>query len=524
MAENDEKAMAEIQDYAADDPRTWNVHNILPVDKEPWYKKRHLLILNLMMIVPYMSSTTNGYDGSMLNGLQSMTQWEQFFDSPQGARLGSLSNGVIFGQILAFPVAPWVSERFGRRVSIFTGSALLVIGAILQCAATDYAMFLVARMIIGFGGLIAVEASPVLITELAYPSHRGVLVGYYNNLWYLGSLMAAWITYGTYFMGLSTSWSWRIPSLLQGFFPLLQVLFVFFLPESPRYLVQKDRYEEARKILIKYHAGGDENSPLVDLEMKEIIQQIETSKVRHGTGYGEFLKSRGNLHRLFLIIAVPCMMQLSGNGLTSYYLSKVLDSIGITSSPQQLRINGGLQVFNFGISIILASFMEMAGRRRLFLFGVSGMLLSYVIWTILSALNQERDFKDKGLANGVLVMIFLYQLFYNAGLNGPPWVYVTEVLPTHLRAKGTNIMQLAGTCASIFNGYANPVAMDAIKWKYYIVYCCILAIELALVYLWFPETKGRSLEEVAVIFDGDQAFGVEGTNLKGEVEGGDSGV
>ena len=525
MAQNNEKATAEIHDHIADVSQSWNVHDILPVDTEPWYKKRHLLILNLMMVVPYLSSTTNGYDGSMLNGLQSMTQWENFFNSPEGARLGSLSNGVIFGQVLAFPVAPWVSERFGRRVPIFFGSLLLVIGAVLQCAAQNYAMFLVARMILGFGGLIAVEASPTLITELAYPSHRGVLVGYYNNLWYLGSLMAAWITYGTYFMGPNTSWSWRIPSLLQGFFPLLQVLLVFFLPESPRYLVQKDRHEEARKILTKYHAGGDENSPLVDLEMKEIIQQIQTSKLHHGTGYGEFFKSRGNLHRLFLIITVPCMMQLSGNGLTSYYLSKVLDSIGIISSPQQLRINGGLQIFNFGTSIVLASFMEMAGRRRLFLLGVAGMLVSYVVWTVLSALNQERDFKDKGLADGVLAMIFMYQLFYNGALNGPPWVYVTEVLPTYLRPKGTNIMQLAGTCASIFNGYANPVAIVAIEWKYYIIYCCVLAVELALVYFWFPETKGRSLEEVALIFDGEQAFGVEeGTGLKGEVEVGDSRV
>jgi sugar porter (SP) family MFS transporter len=523
MAEKDEKPAAQVHDGPADRPQTWNVHDILPVDTEPWYKKRHLLILNLMMIVPYMSSTTNGYDGSMLNGLQSMTQWESFFDSPEGTRLGSLSNGVIFGQILAFPIAPWVAERFGRRIPIFSGSVLLVIGAVLQCATQNYAMFLVSRMIIGFGGLIAVEASPMLITELAYPSHRGVLVGYYNNLWYLGALMAAWITYGTYFMG-NTSWAWRIPSLLQGFFPLLQVLFIFFLPESPRYLVQKDRYEEARKVLIKYHAGGDESSPLVDLEMKEIIQQIQTSKVQYGTGYGEFLKTRGNLHRLFLIIVVPCMMQLSGNGLTSYYLSKVLDTIGITSSPQQLRINGGLQVFNFGISIFLASFMELAGRRRLFLFGVSGMLVSYIIWTILSALNQERNFQDKGLANGVVVMIFLYQLFYNAGLNGPPWVYVTEVLPTHLRAKGTNIMQFAATCALIFNGYANPVAINAITWKYYIVYCCVLAVELALVYFFFPETKGRSLEEVAIIFDGEQAFGIEGPDLKAEVEASDTRV
>ncbi|KAJ5494466.1 hypothetical protein N7463_010553 [Penicillium fimorum] len=507
MTDQEDKPTTAVHDISNNNPSEWNLKSVLPDTGKPWYKERHLLLLNLGMIIPYLSSTTNGYDGSMLNGLQSMSQWQHYFDNPTGTRLGSLSNGVIFGQIIAFPIAPWICDHMGRRFPIFIGSMLLVIGAVLQCAAQNYAMFLVARMVIGFGGLIAVEASPMLVSELAYPTHRSVLVGYYNNLWYLGALLAAWITYGTYFMGPSMSWSWRIPSLLQGFFPLVQVLFVYLLPESPRYLVQKDRYEEARQVLTKYHAGGDENSALVDFEMKEIISSIQSAKGASKTGYREFLSTRGNLHRLFIIIAVPCMMQLSGNGLTSYYLHLILNSIGFTSDPQQLRINGGLTVFNLGISIILASFMEIAGRRRLFLFSTVGMLACFVIWTVLSAINEQRDFKDSSLGSGVIVMIFMYQLFYNAGLNGPPWVYVTEVLPTHLRAKGTNIMQIASTCAILFNGYANPVAMDAISWKYYIVYCCVIAVEIVLVYFGFPETKGRSLEEVAVIFDGDKAFG-----------------
>lgn len=509
MGGRDEKPTTNIQQVKTTGPGEWesSLQNLLLANGKPWYKQRHLLLLNLAMIIPYLSSTTNGYDGSMLNGLQSMSQWQQFFGFPTGPRLGSLSNGVIFGQILAFPVAPWLCDHTGRRFPIFIGSLLLVIGAVLQCAAQDYAMFLVSRMIIGFGGLIAVEASPMLVSELAFPTHRSVLVGYYNNLWYLGAMLAAWVTYGTYAMGPNTSWAWRIPSLLQGLFPLIQVVFVYLLPESPRYLVQKDRYDEAREVLVEYHAGGDTNSPLVEFEMNEIILQIQTSKRASKTGYREFLSTRGNLHRLFIIILVPCMMQLSGNGLIAYYLHLILNSIGFTSDPQQLRINGGLTVFNLGVSIALASLMEVAGRRRLFLFSTIGMLVCYVIWTILSAINQERDFQDSSLGTGVVVMIFFYQLFYNAGLNGPPWVYVTEVLPTHLRAKGTNIMQIASTCVLIFNGYANPVAMDGIGWRYYIVYCCVLAVEIALVYFGFPETKGHSLEQVALIFDGDKAFG-----------------
>lgn len=221
-------------------------------------------------------------------------------------------------------------------------------------------------------------------------------------------------------MGQNDSWAWRIPSLLQGALPLVQVLFVFLLPESPRWLVLKGREEEARKVLVKYHAGGDNNSPLVDFEMREIVEQIEFDKRNAGTSYMEFLKTPGNRHRLFLTLMVPTMMQLSGNGLVSYYLHLVLNSIGMTSSVQQLRINGGLMIFNWGTALASASFVEIAGRRKLFLFSMMGMLTSYVIWTILSAINQERDFKDSSLGKGVLTMIFIYYLSYNAGLNGMP--------------------------------------------------------------------------------------------------------
>lgn len=221
-------------------------------------------------------------------------------------------------------------------------------------------------------------------------------------------------------MGENTSWAWRIPSLLQGALPLVQVVCVFLLPESPRWLILKGRHEAARRVLVKYHAGGDENSPLVDFEMREITEQIEFDQRNSGTSYMEFLKTPGNRHRLFLTLMVPTMMQLSGNGLVSYYLHLVLNSIGMTSSVQQLRINGGLMIFNWGTALASASLVEIAGRRRLFLFSMTGMLTSYVIWTILSAINQERNFSDPSLGAGVVTMIFMYYLSYNAGLNGMP--------------------------------------------------------------------------------------------------------
>ncbi|KAK7684811.1 hypothetical protein QCA50_012054 [Cerrena zonata] len=174
-------------------------------------------------------------------------------------------------------------------------------------------------------------------------------------------------------------------------------------------------------------------------------------------------------------------MQLAGNGLVSYYLNKVLNSIGITGETEQLIINACLMTYNFVCSAVICSLLNLFKRRTLFI-------------TCLS---------DKSLANGVLAMIFLFYLAYNIGVNGLPYLYMTEILPYSHRAKGINIFQFVQEVLLVYNGFVNPVAMAAIEWKYYIVYCCLLCVELIVVILFFPETSGRSLEEVGEVF-GDE--------------------
>ncbi len=401
----------------------------------------------------------------------------------------------------------------------------MIIGTIVQaCAGTwldietqsihndkrTFAMSLVARIIIGFGNSVGAVSAPPLISELSYPTHRQTVTAFFNSNWYLGAIIAGWVSFGTRNMG--HNWCWRVPTIIQGFFPIVQIFLIYLVPESPRFLVSKGRIEEARAILLKFHAGGDESigGPLVDFEMSEIESAIEQEKIADKSSYFDFLKTPGNRKRLFLTCFVAFVMQLSGNGLVSYYLNKVLNSIGITSPTEQLIFNGGLQIYNWGISIIINLLVFQNFRRRVvFNTSIAMMLFFYIIWTILSAINQERNFEDKSLAKGVMAMIFLYYLAYNIGLNGLPYLYMTEISTYQLRSKLMNINIFGQQVAGVYNGFVNSIAMDAIEWKYYIVYCCILAVELVVSYLTFVETSGRTLEEMAEVFGesiGDHGF------------------
>ena len=478
--------------------------DVVPKDRKPFWKDGTLWKLNCLLLCALLTQITSGYDSSMLNGMQSLPQWEKYFGKPTGTRLGAMTFGPNGGTLISVLVSSQLCERFGRRYPICGGSSIIIIGAILQTCAINYGMFVVARFFVGFGLGIVATAAPPLLSEVAYPTHRGKLVSFYLCTWSLGSLIAAWVTYGTFTMT-DSSWSWRIPSVLQCFFSLIQLVLSLFAPESPRWLIYQGRRQEAMDMLTKYHGHGDPNSRLVRFEMAEITATLEMEKIQKLSRWTEWVATPGNRHRLFLALYIPAMLQWSGNGLTSYYLAKVLTTINITDPRTQLIINACLSVWSFLTAFFFATLVDRVGRRRLFLGAMGGIGIAYIIWTICSALNQERDFKDKGLAAAVLLMIFIFSMFYHMCSPVAP-TYIMEVVQYSLRAKASMMYQLTGNLAGIYNSFANPVAMDAISWRYYIVWCCVIGVNFTLIFFFFPETKGKGLEEVAEIFDGPNAL------------------
>jgi sugar porter (SP) family MFS transporter len=481
--------------------------DMIPKDRKPWYRDPALVRLNLLLLCALLTQTASGFDASMLNGMQSLPQWVAFFGKPEGTRLGAMNFGPTGGTLISILVSSQLCDYLGRRYPICIGSLFIILGSVLQAAAQNYGMFVAARFFVGFGLGIVSVAAPPLLSEVAYPTHRGKLVSFYLCSWPLGSLIAAWVTFGTFKM--SSEWAWRLPSLLQCTFSIIQAILSLMAPESPRWLIYQGRESEARAIFTKYHANGDPNSELVKFEMSEISATLEMEKIQRRSRWAEWISSRGNLHRLFLAMYIPAMMQWSGNALISYYLSIILKSINITNSRTQLIINGCLSIWGFLVAVLFASLVDKAGRRRLWLGGMGGMLVSYIIWTICSARNQQTNFEHTGYAAAVIVMIFMYQLSYHV-CSPIATTYIMEVVPYSLRSKAAMMYQLSGNLAGVYNSFANPVAMKAITWKYYIVWCVALAIHLTVMYFFFPETKGLGLEEVAIIFDGPDAL--VGTN------------
>ncbi|TPX09631.1 uncharacterized protein E0L32_009104 [Thyridium curvatum] len=477
------------------------LHRMAMEDPLPWYKKRNLRTLYFLLFPCVIGiEMTSGFDSQIINAVQIVPAWKDYFGHPSGGYQGILASSLPLGSVIGLPFIPYVNDGYGRRWCIMFGSVLMVIGSLIQGLSINGPMYIIARGIIGFGLPYAVVAGSCLIGELGYPKERPILTSLFNACYFIGAIVAAGITFGT--QRLHDNWSWRIPSLLQMAPSLLQISFVFFLPESPRFLVSMDKHAEALKVLVQYHAEGDEHSEFVAAEMSEIKTTIATELEHSKQSWMDMVRSAGMRRRVLIGGLLGLFTQLSGNVVLSYYLGASLDLIGFKDPDFQAKYNLGNQCWSLvcgvGASLVVMRFK----RRNMYLTGILSILAVYVAWTICS--ERFVSTHSEAAAKLSLFWIYAYSPAYNMCFNALTYTYLVEIFPYAQRARGIAIFQFFGKAAQFFGTNVNPVGLGAIGWKYLLVYCCWIAVEAVLIFWLWPETSGRTLEELAFLFESEE--------------------
>lgn len=379
-----------------------------------------------------------GYDQGVFSGIVGNERFLDTFGHPDAGLEGiivSIYNlGCFSGCILAF----FICEKLGRRRSMWLAMSFIVVGAILQTTAFSVPHMMVARYITGIGTGIETSTVPTYQSELCEAEKRGRLVSSEPLFVGVGIEIAYWFDYGMNFKGGAIAW--RLPIAFQIVFALVVVLLVFGLPESPRYLYAHGRSEEALQVLCDvYDCAPDD--PKILQEQGEILQALQLEQ-EHGEYKWSQLFKKDEVQtgrRVLLAYGAMFMQQVSGINLVVYYVTTVLQvNVGLDRNLS-LILGGAINAMFLIGSFLPALYLDQMGRRRPMMWGSFGCALSMLMIAILLSFADKGASLAHATSSASVAFFFLYMLIFGATGNCVPWAYVPEILPLHVRAKGTAI-------------------------------------------------------------------------------------
>ena len=236
------------------------------------------LQLFAVLLIGFFCQTMNGYDSMMFGGLLNNKEYflKHFNGENKGIWAGLISSMYQIGGVSVLPFVGPAIDQWGRRVGMFIGSIIIIIGTVVQGLTSSNAsqgQMMGGRFLLGAGVTIAAAAGPIWVVETAHPKYRGIITGLCNTTWLAGAILASGATRGG--LDIKGNNSWLIPIWLQMFFPGIVAIFAFLIPESPRWLYAHNKREKAAAVLTKWHGYGNPDSVWVRLQLHEYEEYIE---------------------------------------------------------------------------------------------------------------------------------------------------------------------------------------------------------------------------------------------------------
>ncbi len=424
-------------------------------------------------IVAALGGLLFGFDTAVISGTTGALSQVYGLSSKS---LGLTVSIAIWGTVVGAMLAGFPGERFGRRDSL-RGLAVFYLVSALGCAmAWSWSSLVVFRFIGGLGIGGSSVLAPMYIAEISPAKWRGRLVGLFQFNVVFGILLAYFSNYLISLAHLGAA-EWRWDLGVAAFPAALFFVMLLTIPRSPRWLVKKGRVDEARTVL---RMTGDEN---YEHDLQEIVESIDVEQ-KHAA---EKLFTRKYAFPIFLAVSIGMFNQLSGINAILYYLNDIFAHAGFS------RVSGNLQAVaigatNLAFTMIAMSVIDKLGRKTLLLVGSVG--------TAICLAGVSAIFFTHSHESLLVWLLVGYIAFFAFSQGAVIWVYLSEVFPNSVRAKGQSLGSFSHWFMNALISAIFPL-MAASSGAYpFVFFSVMMVLQFFVVLFVYPETKGLTLEEM----------------------------
>ena len=445
-----------------------------------------------------------GWDTGTISGFINQTDFKRRFGQEQrdgSYQLSDVRTGLIVGIFnIGCAVGGLTLGRlgdiYGRRIGLMCVILVYIVGIVIQIASIDkWYQYFIGRIVSGMGvGGVAV-LSPTLISEISPKHLRGTCISFYQLMITLGIFLGYCTNYGT--KKYSNSIQWRVPLGLCFAWAIFMIVGMVMVPESPRFLVEKGRYEEARRSLAKSNKVTV-TDPGVVSEVDAITANMEAERAAGNASWSELFSNKGAiLPRVIMGVVIQSLQQLTGCNYFFYYGTTIFNAVGMEDSFETSIVLG---IVNFASTFVALYIVDKFGRRKCLLWGSASMAICFVIFATVGVTRlwpHGKDQPSSQSAGNVMIVFTCFFIFCFAITWAPiAYVIVAESYPLRVKNRAMAIAVGANWIWGFLIGFFTPFITSAIGFSYGYVFMGCLVFSFFYVFFFVCETKGLTLEEV----------------------------
>lgn len=484
-----------------------------------------------------------GYDQGVMSSVLVMENFQAHFprltdansSSIQGWLVSTLELGAWFGALFC----GWLADKISRKYAMMVAVIWFTLGTGLQVGAQNEGYLFAGRAIGGIGIGMFSMVIPLYQAEIAPPELRGTLVSIQQLSITIGTCISFWLDYGFHFIGgthcnpegIDNAYdadgtflpdiaaghtctgekavSWRIPLALQIIPAWILFFGMFFLPFSPRWLVMKGRDDQAKSNLCKIRRLHPED-PLLVAEFLEIKASVMfDEEVAAEASQGGILAPWKELltpnifKRVMIGVWIMIFQQFTGINAVLYYAPQIFESFGFTSVTVNLLATGVTGILQVLFTLPAVLFLDKLGRRTFLICGALGMFVCHIIVAGIDGRYQDSWPTHRGAGWASIVFIWLFAVNFAYSWGPVAWVLAQELFPSSFRSRGVSIVASTNWMFNFIIGLTTKDMMAAMNnFGVYIFFAMFCLIGSAFVFLWVPETKDKTLEELDLYFGG----------------------